>query len=89
MQIPTSMSEKKVMKTVTLTLSLPRALAEEADQADLLTSESLAALLKRELRQRRINNLFAAIDRLDEQCSGILDVDEICAEIEAARAEGR
>ena len=77
------------MKTVTLTLTLPRDLATEANQADLLTSESLVALLKRELRQRRSNNLFAAIDRLDQKNTDILDIDEIAAEIAAARAERR
>ncbi len=89
MRILTPMSESEFMKTVTLTITLPRALAEEARQADLLTSESLAALLKSELRQRRIKKLFAAVNRLDENCSGILNVDEISAEIEAARARRR
>ncbi len=74
------------MKTVTLTLELPPELASEARQAGLLTSESLVALLKRELRQRRIDNLFAAIDRLDQKKLDILDIDEISAEIAAARA---
>ncbi|MCY4409148.1 MAG: hypothetical protein OXC27_01695 [Caldilineaceae bacterium] len=77
------------MKTVTLTLTLPRELATEAGQAGLLTSESLVALLKREVRQRRIDNLFAAIDRLDQKNIDILDIDEISAEIAAARAERR
>ena len=77
------------MKTVTLTLKLPRELAAEASQAGLLTSESLVALLKREVRHRRINNLFAATDRLDQKNTDILDIDEIAAEIAAARAERR
>ncbi len=77
------------MKTVTLTLTLPGELATEASQAGLLTAEALVTLLKREVRQRRINNLFAAIDRLDQKNSDILDFDEISAEIAAARAERR
>ena len=77
------------MKTVTLTLTLPRELATEASQAGLLTSESLVALLKSEVRLRRINNLFAVIDRLDPKNTDILDIDEISAEIAAARAERR
>ena len=77
------------METVTLTMALPRELAAEANQAGLLTSESLVALLKREVRQRRIDNLFAAIDRLDQKNTDILDIDEISAEIAAARAERR
>ena len=77
------------MKTVTLTLTLPGELAAEADQAGLLTSESLVTLLKREVRERRVDNLFAAIDRLDQISADILDIDEISAEIAAARLEGR
>ena len=73
------------MKTVTL--KPPGELATEASQAGLLTAESLVTLLKREVRQRRINNLFAATDRLDQKNSDILDIDEISAEIAAARAE--
>ena len=77
----------EAMETITLTITLPRELATEANQAGLLTSESLVALLKREVRQRRTDNLFAAIDRLDHKNTNILDVDEISAEIAAARAE--
>lgn len=77
------------MKTVTLTLTLPRELAKEASQAGLLTSESLVALLKREVRQRRIDNLFDSLDRLHQQDTDVLDIDEISAEIAAARAERR
>jgi len=77
------------METVTLTLTLPRELATEAKQAGLLNAEYLTALLKREVRQRRTDNLFAAIDRLDWQDTDILDVDEISSEVSAARAERR
>jgi len=77
------------MDTVTLTLTLPRELATEAKQAGLLNAEYLTALLKREVRQRRTDNLFAAIDRLDWQDTDILDVDEISSEVSAARAERR
>ena len=74
--------------TLTLTLTLPGALATEAGEAGLLTSESLTALLRREAR-RRIDNPFAAIERLDQGDPGILDIEEIAAEIAAARAERR
>ncbi|MCY3897949.1 MAG: hypothetical protein OXF86_05225 [Caldilineaceae bacterium] len=77
------------METITLTIMLPRELATEASQAGLLTSGSLVSLLKRELRQRRTDNLFAAIDRLDHKNTDILDIDEIPAEIAAARAKRR
>lgn len=77
------------MEKVTLTITLPRVLAKEASQAGLLTSDSLVALLKRELRQRRTDNLFAAIDRLDRRSTETLENDEVSAEIAAARAERR
>ena len=77
------------MTNVTLTLTLPGALATEAGEAGLLTSESLTALLRREVRRRRIDNPFAAIERLDQGDPGILDIEEIAAEIAAARAERR
>ena len=77
------------METVTLTLTLPGAWATEAGEAGLLTSESLAALLRREVRQRRVDNLFAAIDRLDREDTESLSIEEIAAEIAAARAERR
>ena len=77
------------MTNVTLTLTLPGALATEAGEAGLLTSESLTALLRREARRRRIDNPFAAIERLDQGDPGILDIEEIAAEIAAARAGRR
>ena len=61
----------------------------EAGQAGLLTSESLVTLLRREVRRRRIDNLFDAIERLDGTDSGILGMEEIAAEIAVARTERR
>ena len=78
-----------MMKTVTLTLKLPGALAAEAGEAGLLTSESLTALLRREVQQRRVDNLIAAIERLDRGETDTLGIEEIAAEIAAARAERR
>ena len=80
---------RNAMETITLTITLPRELAAEANQAGLLTSESLAALLKREMRQRRTDKLFVAIDRLDQTKADTFDIDEIPAEIAAVRAKRR
>ena len=77
------------MNTVTLTRTLSGALATAAGEAGLLTSESLAALLRSEVRRRRIDNLFAAIGRFDWEDTGILGIEEIAAEIAVARAERR
>ena len=78
---------KNVM--LTLTLTLPGELAEEAGEVGLLTSKSLVSLLRCEIRKRRIDNLFAAIDQLDQQDLKIPDTDDIEAEIAAFRAERR
>ena len=77
------------MKTVTLTLKLPGELAAEAGEVGLLTSESLTALLRREVQQRRVDNLITAIDRLDREETDTLGIEEIAAEIAASRAERR
>ena len=77
------------MKTVTLILTLPVALAAEAGDAGLLTSESLVTLLRREVRQRRIDNLVTAMDRFDQTETGVLGIEEIAVEITAARTERR
>ncbi len=68
------------MTTVTLTLTLPEELTVVAGQAGLLTSESLVPLLRRKVRQRRIDNLFAAMDRLDRMDTGVLDTKDTAAE---------
>ena len=69
------------MTTVTLTLTLPEVLAVVAGQAGLLTSESLVPLLRREVRQRRIDNLLAAMDRLDRTDTGVLAIEDIAADL--------
>jgi hypothetical protein len=67
-------------------LILPDKLAREADANGLLKPESIAAMLRAEIRRRRINKLFATADRL----AGLdhpLTEEEVAAEIAAARKE--
>jgi hypothetical protein len=45
-------------------LTLPDNLAQEAEANGLLRPESIAALLRAEIRRRRVNRLFTAADRL-------------------------
>jgi hypothetical protein len=71
-----------------VTVTLPDDLVQQARQAGLLRSEALAALLREAMRERRIERLFATMDKL----SGLeppLSEEDIAAEIEAARAERR
>jgi hypothetical protein len=59
-------------------LNLPESLAREAEASGLLTPEAIAALLRAEIRRRRVDKLFAAADRLAD-----LDVPLTEAEVEA------
>jgi hypothetical protein len=65
-------------------LTLPDALADEAEANGLLKPESIAALLRAEIRRRRVNKLFAAADRLADSDEPLTEA-EIEIEIAAAR----
>lgn len=77
------------MTTLEVKLDLPESLAKEAQQAGLLAPEELERLLREAVRQRRINRLFEAREKL--QAAGItpMTAEEIEAEIRAAREEAR
>lgn len=67
-------------------LSLPGSLAREAEAGGLLRAEFLEAVLREEIRRRRVDQLFRAADRL----AGIgqpLTEAEVEAEIQAARQQ--
>ena len=74
----------------TVEISLPDQLAAEAQEAGLLSSERLEALLREQLRKQRVDELFAAMDR----AAAVPDPppmspEEIAEEIQAMRAERR
>jgi hypothetical protein len=69
-------------------LTLPDNLVQEAEANGLLRSESIAALLRAEIRRRRVNRLFAAADRLADVDRPLTEA-EIEAEITAARKSRR
>lgn len=77
------------MVLLDMKLSLPDGLAKEAQDAGLLTPEAIEELLRVEIRKRRADKLFAAADILAELDVQPMTVDEIEAEIQAARAEKR
>ena len=72
------------MSTLELKLVLPDSLAREAEVSGLLTPESIEALLRAEIRRRRVNRLFAAADRLAALETPLTE-EEIEAEIAAVR----
>ena len=73
----------------TLTINLPDNIAKEAKDAGLLTSETLAQLLKDAVRRRAGQRLLDIAKRI--QATGIspMSDEEIVAEVKAARAERR
>jgi hypothetical protein len=67
-----------------IVLTLPDNLAQEAEANGLLRPESIEALLRAEIRRRRVNRLFATVDRLADLDQPLTEA-EIEAEIAAAR----
>ena len=72
-----------------LKLTLSDSLAREAEASGLLTPEAIEALLREEIRRRRVNQLFKAADRLANLDMPSLIESEVEAEIEAARQSRR
>jgi hypothetical protein len=72
-----------------VTLTLPDTVAREAEARGLLTAETLEALIKAEVQRRRVEQLFAAADRLAALPAASLTEAEVEAEIQAVRAERR
>lgn len=77
------------MATRDLRLIVANALAQEVETAGLLTPRALEALLCAELRRRRLDDLFAAADRLAALDEAPLIATEIDQEIRAVRRERR
>lgn len=76
------------MSTLELKLVLPESLAREAEGSGLLTPESIEALLRAEIRRRRVNKLFVAADRLAALKTPLTEA-EIEAEIAAVHQSRR
>lgn len=73
----------------TLEINLPDELAQNAQQAGLLTSQALEHLLAEALRNRALQQLDSARATLDASPLPPMSADEIQAEIETYRAEKR
>lgn len=80
------MSRKEDTVELEIRLSLPDSVAREAEANGLLAPESLASLLREEVRKRRVDRLFEAADRLAGISSPPLTEAEVEAEVRAARA---
>lgn len=72
-----------------LKLTLPDALAQEAERAGLLTPRALEEMLREQVRRRRVDDLFAAMNRLANVKLPALTQAEVEIEIAAARQTAR
>ena len=73
----------------TLTVDLPDTLVEEAEEAGLLASDALEAMLRENLRRRAIDGLFEAADMLAASDFRAMTMAEIQAEVNAVRSQRR
>ena len=73
----------------TLTIDLPDTLVEEAEEAGLLASDALEAMLRENLRRRAIDGLFEAADMLAASNFPAMTMAEIQAEVNAVRSQRR
>lgn len=69
-------------------ITLPDNIAKEAEDNGLLKPAFITSVLKDELRRRKINKLFSAMDKLAETGEPMTD-EEVMAEVRAARANRR
>ena len=74
----------------TIQIELPDATAQAARDAGLLTSQALVRLLNEALKRRQAaDSLLSIGDRVAEAGIPSMSMDEINAEVKAARAERR
>ena len=73
------------MTTLDVKLSLPDQLRKEAEEAGLLSPNAIERLLREEIRRRRVDNFYEAMDRLAAFDLPILSDEEIEQEIRLAR----
>lgn len=74
----------------TVQITLPDQLAQEAQSAGLLASDALEELLREHLKLRRVDELFAAMDRMAAvNDPAAMSPEEVAEEIAAMRAERR
>ena len=74
---------------LSLNLDLSESLAQEAKAKGLLEPPAIERMLRAELKRSRVDQLFAAAERLAAQNLPPLTEAEVEAEIEAARSQRR
>jgi hypothetical protein len=81
--------ERDTIVEVDVRLTLSDQEAREAKASGLLSPGSLEALLRSELKRRRVDRLFTAADRLASLSLPPLTEEEVESEIQAVRAQRR
>lgn len=74
----------------TVQITLPDQLAQEAQRAELLTSEIIERMLREQLRTQHVDELFQAMDRMAAiDTPAAMSPEEVAEEIRVMRAERR
>ncbi len=74
----------------TVQITLPDQLAQEAQDAGLLTSATIERMLREQLKTRHVDELFTAIDRMAAvDTPAAMSPEEVAEEIRIMRAERR
>jgi hypothetical protein len=74
----------------TITITLPDQLAREAERAGLLAPARVEQWLREQLKNQRVGELFAAMDRMaDVSEPAAMSPEEVAEEIAAMRAARR
>lgn len=73
----------------TVQINLPDQLVQEAQRAGLLTPATLERILREYLKSRKVDELFAAIDRMVAVAEPAMTPEEVAEELHAMRAERR
>lgn len=74
----------------TVQITLPDQLAQEAQRAGLLTSDTIERMLREQLKTRHVDELFQAMERMAAiDTPAAMSPEEVAEEIRAMRAERR
>jgi hypothetical protein len=71
---------------VTIQISLPGNLANDANELGLLESSVLAELIRKEIKRVRVEELFAAADKMAALGGGAMTPEDVEREIRLERA---
>ncbi len=72
----------------TVQITLPDQLAQEAQRAGLLTSDTIERMLRQQLKAQQVDELFQSMERMaSTDTPAAMSPEEVAEEIRAMRAE--